>query len=412
MAQVPRPVLANGQNACNALACHILRQGFDYDAMGVASLNHDAMDALKRGDPATARVLLEQVAGEGATGATHWVNLAIACHMLKDTEGVDDALDRALQVEPGHLRALMMKGDALAARGDPRGALAFYGVATAKAQERPPSPALAGELRRIEAASQRLTAEISAHLMAEVAAAGYDAATASPRLTQGLEMLTGRKRRYEQEPRSFFLPELPTIQFYPREMFPWLAAVEAASADIAAELAPLLDEPGVWAPYIEAERDRPVDRTKPLLDNADWSACYVWRGGALAPDIAARCPKTVAAMAGVPLEDVPGRAPFVLFSKLAPKTWIRPHSGYFNTRLVCHLPLVIPPRCSIRVGNETRGWEMGKALVFNDSINHEARNDSDETRVVLIFNIWRPELSAEERRLVAALLQSVDTIGG
>ena len=64
-----------------------------------------------------------------------------------------------------------------------------------------------------------------------------------------------------------------------------------------------------------------------------------------------------------------------------------------NTRLICHLPLIVPPGCGFRVGNETREWEEGKLLIFDDTIEHEAWNESDQDRVVLIFDIWRPELS-------------------
>ncbi len=125
---------------------------------------------------------------------------------------------------------------------------------------------------------------------------------------------------------------------------------------------------------------------------------------------AERCPKTLKALEHVPLERVKARAPFILFSKLTPGAWIKPHTGFLNTRLVCHLPLIVPDGCWLRVGAETRRWQEGKAWVFNDTIEHEARNESRDTRIVLIFNIWRPELTAAERSLVTALLESVDTV--
>ncbi|MGH8196396.1 MAG: aspartyl/asparaginyl beta-hydroxylase domain-containing protein [Woeseiaceae bacterium] len=90
----------------------------------------------------------------------------------------------------------------------------------------------------------------------------------------------------------------------------------------------------------------------------------------------------------------------------------QPHNGFLNSRLICHLPLIVPPGCHFRVGNEERRWERGKAWVFDDTIEHEAWNSSDETRVILIFDIWRPELSDEERNLVTALMQAVDSYAG
>jgi aspartyl/asparaginyl beta-hydroxylase (cupin superfamily) len=92
-----------------------------------------------------------------------------------------------------------------------------------------------------------------------------------------------------------------------------------------------------------------------------------------------------------------------MFSLLAPRTRIPPHTGVSNARLVCHLPLVVPPDCSFRVGAETRAWAPGSGFVFDDTIEHEARNDSDELRVVLIFDLWAWALSPAERDAVAAI---------
>src|SRR5260370_583499 len=86
----------------------------------------------------------------------------------------------------------------------------------------------------------------------------------------------------------------------------------------------------------------------------------------------------------VPPADVPGQAPTAFFSMLQPLTRIPPHTGVTNTRLVCHVPLVIPSGCGFRVGSETRQWEPGKAWVFDDTIEHEAWNESDKPRYILI----------------------------
>ena len=83
-----------------------------------------------------------------------------------------------------------------------------------------------------------------------------------------------------------------------------------------------------------------------------------------------------------------------------------------NTRLICHLPLIVPPGCTFRVGNDVRSWVEGKAWVFDDTIEHEAWNRSDRTRVVLLFEVWRPELSDDERRYVTAMFKAIDAYGG
>ena len=80
-----------------------------------------------------------------------------------------------------------------------------------------------------------------------------------------------------------------------------------------------------------------------------------------------------------------------------------------NTRLICHLPIIVPENCgALRVGNQTRTWQEGKALIFDDSVEHEAWNNSNEERVVLLFDIWRPELTEDERRLITDMLVAVE----
>ena len=44
--------------------------------------------------------------------------------------------------------------------------------------------------------------------------------------------------------------------------------------------------------------------------------------------------------------------------------------------------------------------------MFDDTIEHEAWNDSDETRVILIVDVWNPLVTAAERDLVSRLLDA------
>jgi len=100
-----------------------------------------------------------------------------------------------------------------------------------------------------------------------------------------------------------------------------------------------------------------------------------------------------------------------MFSRLAARARIPPHHGMINTRLICHLPLVVPGNGALRVGNVTRAWTRGELLIFDDSFEHEAWNDADTDRVVLIFDVWRPELSQLDRDAVNALFETVDAYG-
>jgi aspartyl/asparaginyl beta-hydroxylase (cupin superfamily) len=110
----------------------------------------------------------------------------------------------------------------------------------------------------------------------------------------------------------------------------------------------------------------------------------------------------------LPMCEISNFAPNVVFSLLAPKTTIPAHSGDTNARLIVHLPLIVPAGCRFRVGNDVREWKVGKAWVFDDTINHEAWNDSDDLRVILMIDVWNPHLSAVQRELTAELLNGVN----
>lgn len=146
-----------------------------------------------------------------------------------------------------------------------------------------------------------------------------------------------------------------------------------------------------------------MDQWRELNRSRRWRVYALWNEGRACPEHIRRCPKTVKALRAWPRWDVPGNGPTALFSVLDAKTRIPPHTGPVNTRLVVHLPLIVPPGCGFRVGGQQREWQQGKAFVFDDSINHEAWNNSDMPRAVMILDTWSPFLSEAERELVRAL---------
>jgi hypothetical protein len=367
--------------------------------------------ALKAGDARTARRNFEAALDAGPADAPVCLALAAACLKLGDAPAARAAVDRALAVDPRNLQALLMKGDQMAAAGELRGATAFYGAAVTEASRYPNlPPALAEAVRRAAAMRDKAGARVEAHLRQQLAISGYDPQTSSARFAQSLDLLTGRKRIYLQQPRLYYFPELPQVQFYPRDRFPWLDAIEAATDDICAELTEVLRADQGFVPYLKTSADAPATGGSPLLDNLDWSAFFLHQDGRVVEENAARCPRTMAALEHVPFPRIKGRAPMALFSVLKPGVRIPPHNGFLNSRLICHLPLIVPPGCYLRVGNDQREWRKGEAWVFDDSIEHEAYNPSKQTRVILLFEIWRPELTEEERGLVTALLEAMDTL--
>ena len=95
---------------------------------------------------------------------------------------------------------------------------------------------------------------------------------------------------------------------------------------------------------------------------------------------------------------------------LRPHTRIPPHTGVTNSRAIIHLPLIVPPDCGFRVGGETREWVEGRPFAFDDTIEHEAWNDSSVMRAVLIFDVWNPHLTEEEQGIVADYCRMIDSV--
>jgi aspartate beta-hydroxylase len=378
------------------------------------TLARHAADALRRGDAAAARELYDRAAAAMPGDVGVLLGLACACRALGDLPGQAAAVDRVLALDSRNVQGLVMKGDLFEAAGDSRAASAYDRAALLAApQAGKLSPELLQELRRAQARSARHAREYEAHMRAWLAARGFDAdRQANTRFGQSLDLLLGRKQVFLQEPRYYYFPQLPQKQFYDRADFPWLDGVEAATDAIREELAAVLDDPRAFAPYVQGDPDRPRHAQQGMLDNPDWSAFYLWRNGELVPENAARCPRTLEALAEAPLARIPNRAPTVLFSQLRAGAHIPPHTGMINTRLICHLPLIVPGKCRFRVGNDVREWQPGRAWVFDDSVNHEAWNDSERTRVILLFDIERPELDDEERAFVAAMFEGIDAFAG
>lgn len=379
-------------------------------AVDAKSLAKSGAEALRKGDLPRARESFERIVAAGKDDASVCIALAHACHKLADKPAAAAAIDRALALEPGNVVALLFKADHLAAQGDERAASSFYRAvvnAAAPAAEQL-SEELRAEVARAQSMCDRYAAQFESFLKGRLA--GLEG---TPRFQHSLDLLCGRKQVYFQQPRYYFFPELPQVQFYDRALFPWLDKVEAATPAIRAELLQVMADSSAFTPYVQSDPNRPpAPEENAMVNNPAWGAFYLWKNGEVVAENAARCPETMRALADVPLTQVPGRSPSVLFSLLKPGAHIPPHSGFINTRLICHLPLVVPWNCGLRVGNETRTPVEGKAWVFDDTIEHEAWNSGNRARAILLFEIWRPELTAEEREIVSAMLQAIDAYGG
>ena len=369
--------------------------------------------ALRESRPLDALRAFEAITASGQATASVWVAVAIAHRAAADADAAIAALDEARRLDPKDLRALIMTADHYAEVGDARAASSFYDavvrVAVAAGQV---EKAMEAEVGRAHHMRMKYAAEYEAYLREALSTAGFDRPEAR-RARRAVDLLLGKTELYLQQPRYFYFPELPNIEWADRSAFPWLDRVEAATDRIRSELKVVLEEDSAFAPYVEAEANRPFFDDHGMLGNPNWSAFYLVKGGRRVEENIARCPSVMEALADAPLCEIPGRTPSVLFSLLRPGAHIAPHHGFMNGSYICHLPLIVPENCAMRVGSETLPWTEGKACVFDDSIEHEAWNrNADRLRVVMIFDIWRPELSGEERELIGAILSAVDAYGG
>jgi len=319
-----------------------------------------------------------------------------------------------LKADRRNVRALLRIAGLYAARGDLATAAASYRTAL---QEIPAGAPVPPDLQPMIETARAVIAANDAAMEGFLeqrfeALRAKHAGQSLARFDKSLATLLHKRRVYRPQPSFMYVPELPAIEFFDRAAFPWLDALEAATQDITAELmAVMADGPSVVEPYMDLPGE--VNALwRELNHSRRWSAFFFWREGKPYTDNLARCPKTAAALEAWPPCDLPGCAPTAMFSILEPRTRIPPHVGFNNARLVTHLPLVIPPGCGFRVGGETRKWEVGKAFVFDDTIEHEAWNDSDEPRAVLIVDVWNPYLSVAEREMICALTVGVNDYYG
>jgi aspartyl/asparaginyl beta-hydroxylase (cupin superfamily) len=317
------------------------------------------------------------------------------------------SVHRALEVDPRDFTGLLMRASLLDRLSHEEAPQAW---AHAIAQKPPGGlpPALAQVIAQGEQRVAKWQNERDERLRSAMRTAED---SADDELRQRLERYRGnilrRTRAYHSEPTHFHYPGLVEREFHPRRLFPWLEALERSTDEIAAEFQTVMSaERAELVPYIQYPEHQPLDQWRALNRSRDWTAIHLLQNGERVETNARHCPRTLELAARCDQPQVRGASPNVMFSLLAPHTTIPPHVGVNNARLVCHLPLIVPEGCWFRVGGETRHWRRGEAFVFDDTIEHEAMNPSDELRVVLILDVWRPELEPVERQAIAAAIEA------
>ncbi|MDP3491624.1 MAG: aspartyl/asparaginyl beta-hydroxylase domain-containing protein [Hyphomonadaceae bacterium] len=361
--------------------------------------------AMQRRDFSAAAALIEEAQQASPHDPFILLTLSRAKRNAGDETGEATAIERALAIDPYFLPALLAKAQRLERIGNQTAAAMFFrnAVKVAGAEAMWPEVLRPQMYHARDAAARHAhnhQAELDAALAPMLSSLSRSQAE---RWREAASVMAGLTEPYHQHANQLHVPRLPAIPFYDRDMFPWAAELESRTEVIREELKAALADEQDFQPYIKLRPGQPVDQWRDLNQSARWSHYGLWRNGQ--PDEAhlAKCPETRRALEMIDMAEIAGLCPNAMFSALAPHTEIPPHTGETNARLVAHLPLVVPEKCTYRVGFEHRTWTEGQLLVFDDTIEHTARNDSDELRIILIFDVWNPLLAAEERDVVRAL---------
>lgn len=370
------------------------------------------VEALAADDPATARAYFETATRADPSAAALWINLAKAHRLLGDDDGERSALISALDTDQRNLMGLVRLAELHERRGEfGEATTRWAGVSALAAHHSKQSPelqALFDHARAFLAArSGQLSAAVERDLGPDLA---LGTARDQRRERAAIDHMLGRREIYTNACHGMNYPFLPADEYFDREHFPWLTKLEAQTPIIRAEAVALLAsaDPGL-SPYVTMPPGTPDNQWTELNNSPAWSALHLWLDGERVEGACARAPQTAEIVARLPLAGIPGRAPTVFFSILQAGKHIPPHTGVTNTRTIIHLPLIVPLGCKFRVGGETREWREGEAFAFDDTIEHEAWNPSDQDRVLLILDCWNPHLSDHERSVIARLFAIADS---
>jgi hypothetical protein len=374
----------------------------------------NALTGIKAAQRGNFREALTSLQTAIAAGDSHRDVLMAAAFSARAVLNFDyclETIDRYLLIDPKDINANLIKADALTGLGKTNAAFSFYVAAIRLAPDVSELPeAQAKEIRRAQAACDAATKYFEKHMSSYLDEIGFKDSGGTTRIEQTVDIMMGRKQAYHQNPSKLYIPELPHKQFYDPSDFDWAESLLSKAGDIKQELQSVMEDGTLFSPYVDHNPDAPALSNTGLENDSRWSAFHLVKDGLPIESNIKRCPKTYGALAELPIANINGRSPNILFSSLEAGAHIPPHHGQMNARLLVHLPLIVPNGCELRVGNQIRSVVEYKLMIFDDSIEHEARNTSDRTRIVLIFDIWRPELSNEERKVISGIFERISSI--
>jgi aspartate beta-hydroxylase len=376
------------------------------------ALNIVALASIRLGQFYRARDLLNRAVAVSPEHATSHHHLGRAAELMGDLVSARASYERATRLGPDLPAARLHLAALLERIGEGHAALVQYSRVMGDMQQQgkwldsaTTPPALVAQVARaaqvVRDGRRALFFGLLEPLVTEFGRAGLSRVEKMLRIYLHEEQPVYPDSR--QRPTFLYFPDLPPTPYFERRLFPWIEAFEGQTSGIHAELQSVLradagSEDVFGSPELAAQNLRSA-RGAPT-----WTGHYFWRHGERREANCAACPATSRALDRLPLSHVAGHGPEVLFSVFTPGTHLLAHRGVTNTRVVAHLPLLVPPDCALRVGGEEHVWEQGRVVVFDDTYEHEAWNRSDEVRVVLIFDLWNPHLTELERAAVARIV--------
>jgi aspartyl/asparaginyl beta-hydroxylase (cupin superfamily) len=226
-------------------------------------------------------------------------------------------------------------------------------------------------------------------------------ATSTPdelaRLERFIEIEAGTASDGSVPIRGYAFPGLSTAPCHERTRFAWVPELEREYETIRREVLAVFDARGsTFEPY-------------PLVNNPRWKTLPFYKGGVRDDANCALCPQTVKLLETL----VPGSTVReAMLSVLEPGGYLQPHIDNAIPLLTCHLGLVVPERCGIRVGDTRATWREGECLVIDTTFEHEAWNRSAHPRIVLLVDFWHPDLSDIERRFFTSVFEAQMALQG
>lgn len=377
--------------------------------------------SVNRGDFDGALAILSSIIRHAPNDPALRLDHAQALWQQGEQDAASEILEALLKQDPSHHLAWLMLGQLREAAGDNHGALRAWYQAITRAQR-------AGQWMNRETTHQGIVATVMASIeklrrgrretlfdsfqgvrdswgakavaRVERALTGYlgewDATPADPR----------------QRPKFLYFPDLCEGPYHDPMLLPWAPTLRDAWRGIRAEAEALLAQDRDFESFLGLKpgqsREGYIGGSNP---NAAWDAYFFYRRGQRFDAHHEACPFTSSVLDSVELCRVGHQAPEVCFSVIRPQSTIMAHHGVTNTRMVMHLPLIVPKQCALNiVDGEAHSWREGELMMFDDTFQHEAWNRSDEPRLILLMDCWNPYLTEPEKIAVKQLVEAIDAL--